>query len=112
MGLTVNIPGSVGQPLGLKRHVQRGCKIYYLFKSLSHSQRYPEERKKDLDNSQDKKETHKKAIGVSRRERINNQWVWIWKRRDNMKFYLSLSGTTSIYSGELTLVRFSSFARF
>lgn len=28
-------------------------------------------------------ETHKKAIAVPRRERISNQWDWIWKTRDS-----------------------------
>ena len=33
-GQTVDSSGSIEQPLGLKRHPQRGCKIYFIFLSL------------------------------------------------------------------------------
>lgn len=43
------------------------------------------------------RKTYKKAITVSRRGRINNQWVWIWKGRDGIKFYLSQLGTRNMF---------------
>ena len=44
-----------------------------------------------------RKKTYKKAITVSRRGKINNQWVWIWKGRDDIKFYLSQLGTRNMF---------------
>ena len=40
---------------------------------------------------------------------ISNQWIWIWKGRDNVKFDLRLSTEQGRDSGELTLVRILTF---
>ena len=39
---------------------------------------------------QDINETSKNTIAIPGREKVNNQWVWIWKRRDNVKFFFFL----------------------
>jgi len=31
-------------------------------------------------------DTRQKTIAIPRRKRVNNQWAWIWKERDNVKF--------------------------
>ena len=35
-------------------------------------------------------DTRTKAIAIPRRKRVNNQWAWIWKERDNVKFNFPL----------------------
>lgn len=42
-------------------------------------------------SSRDKNETDKKVTATPGREKINNEWIWIWKRTNNGKSYLPLS---------------------
>lgn len=61
-------------------------------------------------NSQDTKRNKQEgAIAVCGRARDNKQWVWIWKERDNVQFYLPFMTRHYRGLGELILVRILTF---